>query len=375
MHYELCITLAFQRLTFNHPQAAIELLRTVGGAEAVYAHRKDIKAIIPDATDTLCRLLNVDWDPVLEWAKTEIEWCEKKNIRILVAGTPEYPQRLLSCPDAPITLFQLGSLDLNASHIISIVGTRQSTLYGQDALHRIISDLKRKVPDLVVVSGLAYGIDVCAHKEALAADLPTLGVVAHGLDTLYPATHRNIAVRMLEQGGLLTEYPSQTKGDKQNFLRRNRIVAGISDCTIVAESMSHGGSLVTARIAADYHREVFAIPGRLGDKASEGCNRLIQTSKASMLLSADDIIETLGWHTVEEINRERSQGIQTSLFTSLSAEQRLVADALKDNDLQLNVISINTGIPISKVSSLLFEMEMLGIIKAYAGGMYHLING
>lgn len=366
--------LAYQRLTMNHPQAAIELYLAAGTAGEVYAHRKDVREIMPDATDNLCKVLNVDWGSYLSWAENETAWCEKKRIRHLYPAHPDYPQRLLNCIDAPVGLFSLGNADLNCEHIISIVGTRQSTAYGHDCIHNILAEMKQKVPDVLVVSGLAYGIDVCAHKESLSAGLPTVGVLAHGLDTMYPASHRNIAAEMVRQGGLLTEYPSQTRGDRQNFLRRNRIVAGISDCTIVAESMAHGGSLVTARIANDYGREVFALPGRIGDKASEGCNALIRTNKANILTSAQDIIDMMGWQSVQQKQEIRAQGIQTELFLSLSPEQQLVADALKDNDLQMNLIAVKTGLHISKVSALLFELEMRGIVKAYAGGTYHLLG-
>jgi len=370
----MCVALAYQRLTFSFPQAAIELLLAAGSIDEVYAHRTDIREIVPDATDNLANIINCDWSKYLQWAEQEVVWCEQKHIRILVAGTPEYPQRLLNCIDAPVVLFYLGNADLNCEHIISVVGTRQSTSYGHDMLHSLISDLRKKIPDLLVISGLAYGIDVCSHKEAMAAGLPTVGVVAHGLDTMYPASHRVIAVQMLKNGGLLTEYPSHTRGDRQNFLRRNRIVAGISDCTIVAESMVHGGSLVTARISNDYGHEVFAFPGRIGDIASEGCNDLIRNNKAILLTCADDIIEAMGWHSQQEIEAQRSQGIQTTMFVNLTPEQQLIVDAIKDDDLQQNVISMKSGLPISRVSALLFELEMEGVVKAYAGGTYHLIR-
>lgn len=369
---EALFSLAYQRQTMNFPQAAIELYLAEGTAEEIYANRKDIRAVAPDATDAFCKAINIGWDNYLSWADNELQWCERKKIRYMYASHPDYPQRLLNCIDAPVGLFYLGNTDLNSPHVLSIVGTRQSTNYGHDTIHRIIGDMKRMVPDLVVVSGLAYGIDVCAHREALANGMNTIGVLAHGLDTMYPASHRNTAAEMVRQGGLLTEYPSQTRGDRQNFLRRNRIVAGISDCTIVAESMAHGGSLVTARIANDYGRDVFAIPGRIGDAASEGCNDLIRNNKATMLTSASDIIELMGWQTAEDEHAIRRQGIQTQMFPTLSPEQQLIVNALKDNDLQLNVITMKTGLHISRVNALLFELEMQGIVKAYAGGTYHL---
>lgn len=365
--------LAYQRLTMNHPQAAIELYRTAGTAEEVYAHRKDIRMVMPDATTAFCNIIGGDWSGLLDWAEKELEWCQKKNIRYLHANSSDYPQRLNDCTDAPIGLFSMGNADLNSKHIISIVGTRQSTHYGESVIGRLIADLKAAVPDTLIVSGLAYGIDVCAHRESMKEGLDTVGVLAHGLDTMYPASHRNVAAQMLLHGGLLTEYPSQTRGDRQNFLRRNRIVAGMADCTVVAESMSHGGSLVTARIANDYCREVFAVPGRIGDEASAGCNDLIRNNKAQMLRSAQDIIDSLGWISIEKQQEQMKKGIQASLFPTLTAEQQMIVNTLKDNnDLQLNIIAVKTGLHISKVNAALFEMEMMGIVRAYAGGTYHL---
>lgn len=366
-------TLAFQRLTMNYPQVAIELLRTAGTIDEVYDNRSDIRQIVPEATDNFCAIFSIDWSEHLRWAEQELAWCEQKHIRYLHAMMPDYPQRLTECIDAPVGLFYLGNANLNSPHVISIVGTRQSTAYGNDMVARLVADMKQALPDLLVVSGLAYGIDVCAHRESLKAGADTVGVLAHGLDTMYPASHRNTAVEMIKHGGLLTEYPSHTRGDRQNFLRRNRIVAGMSDCTIVAESKSHGGSLVTARIANDYGREVFAYPGRVGDTVSEGCNDLIRKNKAQLLTCAQDIMDAMGWHSIYENEEQKKAGIQTNLFLDLTPEQQKIVDVLRQNDSQLNVIASGTGIHISRVSALLFELEMQGLVKAYAGGTYHLI--
>ena len=367
------ITLAYQHLTFNYPQAAAELYRAAGTADELYACRKDVRQIIPDASENLCSLLSNDWDSTLRWAEEEMEWCEKKHITILTLGSADYPQRLVNCFDAPIVLYSMGNGNLNAAHTVSIVGTRQCTQYGKDMVDKIVAELKAQVPDLLVVSGLAYGIDVCSHKAALKNGIDTVGVLAHGLDTMYPASHRDIAIRMLQHGGLLTEYHSKTRGDRQNFLRRNRIVAGIGDCTIVAESMQHGGSLVTARIANDYNNEVFAIPGRVGDATSEGCNDLIKANKAHMLTSAQDIIDTLGWQTIAASDAARRQGIQMQMFPELTPDEQLIVDVLQKEDKQQNIICAMTGIPVHKVSVALFQLEMKGIVKALAGSVYHLI--
>lgn len=366
-------TLAFQRLTMNYPQAAIELLRAAGSIDELYDNRSDVRQIMPEATDTFCSIFNIDWSECLRWAEQELAWCEQKHIRYLHPAMPDYPQRLNDCIDAPVGLFYLGNADLNSPHVISIVGTRQSTPYGHNMVARLIADMKKAVPDLLVVSGLAYGIDVCAHRESLKAGADTVGVLAHGLDTMYPASHRNTAVEMIKQGGLLTEYPSHTRGDRQNFLRRNRIVAGMSDCTIVAESKSHGGSLVTARIANDYSREVFAYPGRVGDTVSEGCNDLIRMNKAQLLTCAQDIMDALGWQSIYEKEDMKKTGIQTNLFLDLSPEKQKIVDVLRKGDQQLNVIAMESGIHVGRVTAQLFELEMQGLVKAYAGGTYHLM--
>lgn len=371
---DILYALAYQQLTFNIPQVAAELYLAAGTVKEVYANRKDIRAVIPEATDHLQNILKSDWANELIWAEREIKWCREKSIQALCMEAPKYPQRLKNCIDAPVVVYYRGTVDLNSQHIISIVGTRKSTPYGNDAVHKLIMDLKKMVPDTIVISGLAYGIDVAAHKEALTAGMSTIGVLAHGLDTMYPAVHRNIAIKMLSQGGLLTEYPSLTRGDRQNFLRRNRIVAGLSDCTIVAESMAHGGSLVTARIANDYNKDVFAIPGRIGDPASEGCNDLIKNNKASLLSSAKDIVEALGWTTVEQKEAAARHGFQTELFPNLNDDQKAIVAALADEDLQTNLIAMRSGLHISAVNAALFELEMSGIVKAYAGGTYHLIK-
>ncbi|MCM1078620.1 MAG: DNA-processing protein DprA [Bacteroidales bacterium] len=364
--------LAFQRLTFNFPQTAKELYAAAGTAEEINACRNDVRSMVPDASDALCSLLASDWSVALHWAEKELAWCEKKGISFLCPEDEDYPQRLRNCLDAPVGLFFLGSADLNARHAVSIVGTRQNTAYGRDCVERLVSDLKAMVPDVVIFSGLAYGIDVCAHRAALAAGADTVGVVAHGLDTMYPASHRGIAAEMLAHGGVVSEYPSGTRCDRHNFLRRNRIVAALGDCTVVAESKAHGGSLVTARLANDYNREVFAFPGRVGDDASEGCNSLIHDNKAAILLSARDIVDGLGWQTVQRQDAERKKGVQLEAFPELSPEQQKIVDVLGDGDTQLNTISLKSGLPIGKIAALLFELEMQGMVRPYAGGMYHL---
>ena len=237
------------------------LYDTMGSATAVFEHRKDIRDVIPEANEKLVEVLR-DVDEAIADAEREMEFARKSNIRCLSLNDDAYPLLLKECPDAPLVLYYLGNADLNAQRIINVVGTRKITPMGKDICRSFIADLQKVYPDTLVVSGLAYGVDVNAHRAALENGMKTVGVLAHGLDTIYPAVHRQTAVKMVSQGGLLTEYMSNTRPDKGNFVRRNRIVAGMSLCTIVVESAAKGGALITAELAGDYNREVCAFPGR-----------------------------------------------------------------------------------------------------------------
>jgi DNA processing protein len=227
----------------------------------------------------------------------------------------------------------------------------------------------------LVISGLAYGIDVCAHRESLANGFDTVGVLAHGLDDLYPPKHRDTAKEMIQHGGLLTEYMSHTRVDKINFVRRNRIVAGMSDATILVESAAHGGGLITCSIAQDYNRAVFAFPGAVGAQHSEGCNKLIRNNGAELITSAADLIESMGWQNDMQLQQAQAKGIERQLFPDLSEEELSIVNVLKDiGDVQLNILSVKTNIPIGQLSATLFQMEMKGIVRPLAGGSYHLLS-
>lgn len=371
---ERIYTIALQRLLFNYPDTAILLYRECGGAEEVYLHRNEIRDILSDATDGLVKLITSDWSNALRWAEEETRRCQQKNITILTPEDDAYPQHLHDCNDAPLALFYTGHGNLNAKHSLSIVGTRQSTNYGRDVIQKILTPLQSQFPELLIVSGLAYGIDVEAHRQSMTLGLPTVGVMAHGLDTIYPASHRNTAAKMTIQGGILTEYPLFTRGEKQNFLRRNRIVAGMTDATLVIESKSHGGSLVTARLAAEYGREVFAAPGRIGDSVSEGCNNLIRDGRAQMLTSAEDIIIALGWHRdIQYSETLRKDGIQTSFVKEMDSDEEAIVRALSEGDCTTEEVSHKTGIAIKTLNAIMFELEMKGIIRPLPGNKIHLI--
>ncbi|MEG1545542.1 MAG: DNA-processing protein DprA, partial [Tannerellaceae bacterium] len=272
---------------------ARQLLLSLGDAEAVFTEKNRLLEKIPNiGTKTITAIK----DPqVLVEAEKELAFIEKNHIRTYFLADDNYPKRLRECADAPILFYFKGQTDLNAQRIVSIVGTRSITDYGRSLTETLLKDLAASFPDMLIVSGLAYGVDICAHRNALKQGLPTVGVLAHGLDRIYPPSHRGTAVEMLQQGGLLTEFTSGTMPDRPNFVMRNRIVAGLADATIVVESAEKGGSLITADIAFSYARDVFTFPGRTTDVHSRGCNALIQQNKAALITSAADLMRALRW--------------------------------------------------------------------------------
>ena len=374
MEQEIFYAMALTRLTNFNYQQALELYKAVGSAQLLYEHRKEIGDIIKNASPRLMEALK-DWDEPMKRADFELRFMQEKGIRALTLNDDDYPQRLTECPDAPIILYYLGDADLNQSKIVSIVGTRRMTTYGQDLIRRFIRDLRQQCPQVLIVSGLAYGVDICAHREALGNGYPTVGVLAHGLDMIYPYRHRDTAIRMLRQGGLLTEFMSQTNADKPNFVRRNRIVAGMADSVVVVESAVKGGGLITAEIAQSYDRAVFAFPGSVGQPYSEGCNNLIRDNVAALISNADDFVRAMGWQDEAIRQQAFTDGIERNLFPDLTNEEKLVVSLLQQtNDLQLNILSVKSGIPIGQLTALLFQLEMKGIVKSLAGGMYHLLT-
>ena len=363
-------TMALTRLSGFSQQQVLQLYRELGGGQAVYEHRHDIGDVVADCTPRLAEALK-DWDDALKRAAAEMEFVTKHSIRVLTPNDEDYPARLRECDDAPLTLYYKGNADLNRQHIVGIVGTRRCTAYGQDLTRRFVSRLRELCPDTLIASGLAYGIDICAHRESLACGMDTVGVLAHGLDQIYPNHHRDTAAQMVGHGGLLTEYMSLTEPFANNFRQRNRIVAGMSDAIVVCESAYKGGALITARVAQDYGRDVFAFPGAVGAPYSEGCNQLIRDNKAGLITSADDFVESMGWQTVTR----QSEAVERQLFPDLTAdEQAIVSQLQQTNDLQLNILSVKTNIPIGQLTALLFQLEMKGVVRSMAGGSYHLLS-
>ena len=355
------------------PTPMTGLYRRLGSATAVMEHRRDIEGMFPNAPKALVDALN-EIDDSMAYAEEEMEFDMKHSIKPLLLNDDDYPQRLRACDDAPMMLFSRGTADLNAAHVVSIVGTRRATVYSRDVLKRFVADLRQLCPDTIIVSGLAYGVDVTAHREALDNGLDTVGVLAHGLDTIYPAAHRDIATQMIRHGALLTEYMTHTKADKRNFVRRNRIVAGMCDACILVESAAKGGGLITMEMAGNYNRELFAVPGSILTGASDGCNDLLRNNLASMLTSAEDFIDTMGWNENHRLFEARNAGIERQIFPELSDDERRIADELKANgDEQLNIIAARLAMPVHVVSATLFTMEIKGVVRMMAGNIYHLI--
>lgn len=351
---------------------ALLLYKKAGNASVIMDNHDDVRAVVDDCSENLAGIVRSGFTAAMERAKREAELIDTHSMRALPYNAADYPHRLRSCCDAPLLIYYTGNANLNAKHIVSMVGTRRCTPYGRDLCSDFISEIKEYVPDCLIVSGLAYGIDVCAHNNALENGLPTVGVLAHGLEKIYPYTHRPIAVKMTKNGGLLTEYITNTTIEKGNFLQRNRIVAGISDATIVVESADRGGSLVTAKIANSYGREVFAFPGRVYDETSKGCNRLIHSNMAVSTTCAEDFLKSIGWN---EYIDSKVKAKQMSLFDSFTEQQQRVLGAFEDCDsTSLHEISAKTGFSSSEISSLLFDLEMQGVIAVVGALRYRLLK-
>ncbi|MES2284704.1 MAG: DNA-processing protein DprA [Bacteroidota bacterium] len=344
---------------------AKRLVAYCGSVRAVFEEKKSSLEKIPGIGSMHANaVIN---HSIFDLAEDEIKFIEKNNIQPLFYLDSNYPKRLTYCEDSPVMLYYKGNVNLNSEKIISIVGTREATEYGKKMCEKLIADLA--VHNVLIVSGLAYGIDICAHKAALDNGLPTVCTLAHGLDRIYPAIHKLTAQKMLENGGWLTDFTSKTVPDRENFPRRNRIVAGISDATIVIESKKSGGSLITADIANSYNRDVFAFPGRVDDVCSEGCNNLIKQNKAVLIQSAADLVYILGWEQTKNVKAPQ----QKKLFLELSADEELLVNVLKEKDsVTIDDLCFATKLPMSKVSGLLLTLEFSGIVKSLPGKAYRL---
>lgn len=349
---------------------ARQVIETLGDVSLLFKEKKQLLERIPGISRKI--ISEIHQPDVLQRAEKERAFIEKNKLTPLFIRDPNYPERLKECVDAPVLLYFKGNANLNAQKIISLVGTRNASSYGREMTETIVHDLAGAYPETLIVSGLAYGIDIYAHKAALKNHLPTIGVLAHGLDRIYPPAHRNVAVEMLGNGGLLTDFMSETNPDRQNFVKRNRIVAGMADCTVVIESAEKGGALITANIADSYNRDVFAIPGRINDPCSTGCNTLIKYKKAALITCAEDLFREMCWNTKQETAKS---AVQRTIFPDMTPDEQIVVDLLvRKENIQLNTLCIELNKPVSQLAPLLFELEMKGIIRCMPGGMYRMIS-
>lgn len=344
---------------------AKKLLAYCGSAEQVFKEKRSALEKIPGIGSMYAQA--VIHHDAFERAEKEIRFINDHDILPVFYLDTAYPKRLTYCDDSPVMLYFKGKANLNAEKIISIVGTREATEYGKGNCDKLIQELVDH--RVTIVSGLAYGIDTHAHRAALEHQLPTVCVLAHGLNKIYPPVNQPMAEKMLDTGGWLSDFISGTKPDRENFPRRNRIVAGISDATVVIESKAKGGSLITAEIANSYNRDVFAFPGRTDDPCSAGCNNLIRQHKASLIQSAADIVYLLGWERI----KPRTAPVQKQLFLELKPDEELIVTVLKEKgQLAIDDICLLTKLPMSVTSTLLLSLEFSGIVKSLPGKVYRL---
>ena len=341
------------------------LIEYYGNAETVFkARKKELSAVEHIGVVRASAIKEFD---NFSLAEDEIKFIEKYKITPLFITDKNYPQRLLHCYDAPTLLYYRGNADLNAAKIISIIGTRNNTDYGKQVTENLVSELKEL--NVLIVSGLAFGIDAIAHKAALQNELETVAVLAHGMHTIYPPQHKTVAKEILQQGGLLTEFRNEDKPDKHNFPKRNRIVAGLADATVVIETAIKGGSMITAELANNYNRDVFALPGKITDTKSVGCNYLIQSNKAILFTDAKELMATLGWQP-KKINKKQ----QKELFIELSEDERMIINILKEKETtHIDEINIHSNLSSSSIAAAILNLELQNVITGLPGKMYKLL--
>nr|NQU91939.1 DNA-protecting protein DprA [Bacteroidota bacterium] len=342
-----------------------KLVAYCGGVEEVFRQKRRVLEKIPGIGEKLINAILTQ--NVLQRAEEEIEFIEKNNITALFYLDNNYPVRLKNCIDSPIMLYYKGSSNLNASKVVSIVGTRQATQYGREQCEKLVSGLVAY--DALVVSGLAYGIDTCSHKAALDNGLNTVAVLGHGLDRVYPYLNKGLAEKIIDHGGLISDFLSKTIPDRENFPKRNRIIAGLADAVVVIEAARSGGALITAEIANSYNRDVFAVPGKLGDHFSEGCNFLIKAHKAALMQSVDDLAYIMGWN----LDKKRKAKTQRELFITLTDDEEVIVNFLKEKaQVGIDEMCINSGLTMSKIAKALLNLEFQGLVRALPGKVYKL---
>lgn len=363
---ELFNTLALLKVEGVGDIVAKKLINHCGSAKNVFDFNSNRLKTIDGIGEVLIKKLKDK--TIFEKAAKELKFIEKEKISVLDFQNKEYPERLKHCIDGPVLLFASGSLNLENRKLISIVGTREVTSYGASFCRDLIEDLAVFNP--IIVSGFAYGVDIVAHQAAMDNGLQTIGVLAHGLNQIYPKTHKKYIGKIEENGGFLTEFWSNSNPEKENFVKRNRIVAGMSEATIVIESAEKGGSLITAMMANDYNRDVFAVPGRASDKFSQGCNNLIKTQNANVMTSAADLVYVLNW----ELESKEIKPVQKQLFVTLETDEQKVYEYLLKNGKQLlDIIALECDFPIFRISTLLLNMELKGVIRPLPGKLFEAV--
>lgn len=342
-----------------------KLVAYCGGAKAVFKQSKTFLEKIPNIGAAIAGA--VQSSETLKKAEQELEFADKNQVMVTSFLDDGYPQRLKHCEDSPIVLYSKGNGSINPPRAISIVGTRTATRYGKVMTENIIEGLSQS--NITILSGLAYGIDITAHRACLKFNVPTIACLAHGLDRIYPAEHTNTANEMLENGALITDFPIGTKPDRENFPKRNRIVAGMADATVVIEAAVKGGALITAELANDYSRDVFAVPGRVGDIYSAGCHQLIMSNKAALATSAEDILKALSWNVDAKKSKPQTQ---TRLLVNLNPDQEKLVAILQEKPQRIDMLTVLSGLSMSKVALLLLELEYEGIVSNLPGKVYKL---
>lgn len=365
-HEELFYLLALQKVEGVGDIAAKKLLSHCGSAKGVFsAKSRELQSIERIGSFVLKNLKD---RKVFQQAEAELNYILKHNIGIHPFYSDAYPERLKHCPDGPLILFSTGNIDLSNKRMVSIVGTRNATSYGAEFTRQLVADLAPLDP--IIVSGFAYGIDIIAHQAAIENGLQTLAVIGNGIGRVYPAVHRKYVAPINENGGFFTEFWSNSDPERENFVRRNRIVAGMSEATIVVESAERGGSLITAYCASDYNRDVFAVPGRAGDKYSVGCNNLIKSQKAHLLSSAADLIYILGW----KLEKSEERPVQKQLFVSLDEDEQKIWDYLTTNGVQsVDTIALECNFPVFQLNAILLNMELKGVVRPMPGKLFEAV--
>jgi DNA processing protein len=350
------------------PVLTKRLVAYCGSAEGIFREKRSGLSKIPGIGEKLVD--HIISNRKLDVVDAEIECLTKNGINALFYLDEDYPERLKQCEDAPVILYIKGNTQFNRRKVISIVGTRNPTDYGRGVTRELVENMAASYPDMLIVSGLAYGIDICAHRAALRNNLETVAVLGHGLSNLYPSAHRETASQITGKGALVTEFMYQEKPESPNFVKRNRIIAGLADATIVVESGEQGGALITADIANSYNRDVFAIPGRVTDKFSTGCNRLIKSNRAALIENLADLEYLMGWQKTDS----QPEATQRTLFVELDEEESSLIDLLRNNtSLTIDQLALRGNLPVSRTSSILLNLEFKGLIKCLPGKVFKLV--